>query len=145
MIFLSLVMLLSSCAQVPIKKITASGKAEAEYNKSLADVKSAIVVFCNNSNVIVEQETDRLVVCSKEAKGGGAVFTQLMLGNAYSTTPKNKIRFSMYEKDGKTKVWVDQSVETQMVGGQVNSMAQDNNAAINRNQEILDIEIPKYF
>lgn len=136
---------LAGCATEPVRKQTVSGKAEAEYNQPLAVVKSAAVVFCNNSGGSLDQETERMVVCSREKTDGEGVMFQALIGNSYSTTPLVKIKFTFTEKDGVTKVWASQSMETQMAMGQLKKIELNGGKAVNRTQYILDNELPKYF
>ncbi|MGK3451465.1 hypothetical protein, partial [Escherichia coli] len=41
------------------------------------------------------------------------------IGNAYSTTPVSKVRFTIAQLNNDTKVWADMWMETQMAMGQV--------------------------
>lgn len=84
------------------------------------------------------ESTTANVLCSKETPGGGAVMAQLLIGNAYSTTPLSKIRFSISKIDDGVKVWADAWIETQMPGGQLNQMAMTGNDVKNSIQAGLD-------
>lgn len=144
-LLVAMAVVLAGCATEPVMKQTVSGKAEAEYNQPLAVVKSAAVVFCNNSGGSLDQETERMVVCSREKTDGEGLMFQALIGNSYSTTPLIKIKFTFTEKDGVTKVWASQSMETQMAMGQLKKIELNGGKAVNRTQYILDHELPKYF
>lgn len=144
-LLVAMAVVLAGCATEPVRKQTVSGKAEAEYNQPVAVVKSAAVVFCNNSGGTLDQETERMVVCSREKTDGEGLMFQALMGNSYSTTPLIKIKFTFTEKDGVTKVWASQSMETQMAMGQLKKIELNGGKAVNRTQYILDHELPKYF
>ena len=63
---------------------------------------------------------------------------QLLVGNAYSTTPQSKIRFSIGKVNDDVKVWADAWIESQMPGGQVNQMPVTSNDVRNSIQSGLD-------
>ena len=137
--------LLAGCAQELLKKPTTSGKPETEFpNKTVDQVIDGITEYCNDKGFVVEEQNKNYVVCSKEAEGIQGFATQLAIGNAYSTTPQNKIRFSVSKKGNGAKVWVNAWSETQMALGQVNKMPFDTNSAKNQMQNILDLLLPKY-
>ena len=79
---------LFGCAQEPLKKQTSSGKPEGVYPNHTPDqVIEALVQNCNEKGFTIEEQTKNNVVCSREMQGGGAIFTQALIGNSYSTTP----------------------------------------------------------
>ena len=78
------------------------------------------------------------VICGKELEGGSAVFGQMLIGNAYSTTPVSKVKFTIAQVNNDTKVWADMWMETQMAMGQVQQMAITDNASKNTIQQRLD-------
>ena len=137
--------LLTGCAQETLKKQTSSGKPEIEFpNKTVDQVINGITEYCNDKGFIVEDQSKNYVVCSKEAEGAQGFFTQLAIGNAYSTTPQNKLRFSVSKKGNGAKVWLNAWSETQMAMGQVNRMPFEGNNAQNQMQDMLDTLLPKY-
>ncbi|HBM2815714.1 TPA: hypothetical protein LU109_003626 [Enterobacter hormaechei subsp. xiangfangensis] len=132
--------LLSACAaQVPLKKVTQSGKPEGVYhNVTKAQVRDALVNRCNNKGSTILSSDESSVVCAKTLDGSSAFMTQLLIGNSYSTPPQGKIRFSIAQLQSDVKVWADMWVETQMPGGQVNTMPAEDNATKNNIQAGLD-------
>ncbi|WP_265498258.1 hypothetical protein [Providencia rustigianii] len=137
--------ILSGCvSQPPLKKVTQSGKPEGEYaNTTKMSVMNALTSYCNEKGFMVIEATESNVLCSKETEGMGSVMAQMAIGNAYSTTPVGKLRFSIGEVGNKVKVWADAWIETQMAMGQVNQMKVSDNASINALQERLDNLKPK--
>ena len=137
--------LLVGCAQEPLKKQTSSGKPETEFpNKTVDQVINGITEYCNDKGFVVEEQNKNYVVCAKEDEGAQGFFTQLAIGNAYSTTPQNKLRFSVSKKGNGSKVWVNAWSETQMAMGQVNKMPFEGNKAQNQMQDMLDLLLPQY-
>jgi len=132
--------LLAGCAtQVPVKKLTPSGKAEGDYpGKTVEQVSSAFVRFCNNGGLTVYESTTSSVVCGTQRKGTSGVMTQVLLGNAYSTPPMDKVRFSISKNETGVHAWADLWVETQMPGGQLQQLASTNNEDRNSIQTLMD-------
>ena len=136
--------LITGCAQEPLLKQTASGKAEAEYpNHTPEQVIDAVVERCNERGFAVEQQTKNFVVCAKEMEGGQSMFTQLAIGNAYSTTPQLKVRYSVSKFKTGSKAWAEAWAETQMALGQIQRVPLNNNATLNNIQTVLDKNIPE--
>ncbi len=78
------------------------------------------------------------VICGKQQEGGNAVLTQALIGNAYSTPPVSRVRFTISQLNNDVKVWADMWVETQMAMGQMQQMPDTSNQARNVIQQRLD-------
>lgn len=131
--------LLSGCAQVERIKQTKSGKPEGFYpNQTKEKVSGALVATCNEKGLIVYDAKPEVVICGKELEGGAALLTQATIGNAYSTPPIAKIRYTISQINSDVKVWADMWTETQMAMGQVNSMNIQDNQSFNSVQRLLD-------
>lgn len=136
---LAISLTLAACAQVPLNKQTASGKPEGLYPAlSLEDVKSKLVEACNTRSLMVYEDSANAVVCGKVMDGSSAMLVQLAIGNGYSTTPVQKVRFSLSKSQYGVKVWADSWAETQMAMGQMQRMPLDNNQTKNGLQALLD-------
>lgn len=137
---LTIMVILSGCAnQEPLHKQTASGKPEGIYSGvSKVAVKDSLVRFCNNNGFMVYESNDSSVICGKQREGGSAVLTQALIGNSYSTTPVDKVRFTIASEEKNTKVWADMWVETQMAMGQTQQMPLTDNQSKNFIQYVLD-------
>ncbi|EMO8882813.1 hypothetical protein WDT71_000478 [Shigella boydii] len=132
--------IISGCtSSVPLIKKTQSGKPEGVYQNTTKDkVKDALVNYCNSRGLIIYNADNSSVICGKELEGGSAVFGQMLIGNAYSTTPVSKVKFTIAQVNNDTKVWADMWMETQMAMGQVQQMAITDNASKNTIQQRLD-------
>ena len=133
--------LLSACASQPPKSLqTVSGWPEIEIGRDKKAVKDYFLLDSVNNGMNVDQETESSLVMSLIDTSGSvnAAFTQVMLGNAYSTPPKTEISFYFSQLPGRTKVTVNAAVSTQMPGGQINRVfLKDNNAVFNSWQGAL--------
>ncbi len=134
------VLVLVGCAdQQPLAKPTVSGKPEGFYqNTTKEKVKDALVNYCNNKGLMVFSAETSSVVCGKQQEGGNAVLTQALIGNAYSSTPVAKVRFTISQLNNDVKVWADMWVETQMAMGKMQQMPDTSNQAKNTIQQRLD-------
>lgn len=135
----SIATVITGCAKEALIKETQSGKAEAEYpNYTQEQVIDAIVQYCNGKGFSIEEQQKNFVICSKQMTGGAAIFTQLAIGNSYSTTPQAKARYSVAKYKNGTKVWAEAYAETQMALGQVRKEPLDGNKTRNELQRALD-------
>lgn len=133
-------MLLSGCAhETPLNKQTQSGKPEGIYKNETKDkVQSALVSMCNSKGFMVYGADQNSVVCGKQMDGMSGVMAQALIGNAYSTPPIYKTRFTISQINNDTKVWADMWIETQMAMGQLQQMPVDSNDVKNNIQQALD-------
>lgn len=136
----AIILCVSGCAgQDPLKKQTASGKPEALYkNTQKAQVKDRLTELCSSTGFMISESTDATLTCSKQQEGGQAILSQALIGNAYSTTPVSKTRFTLAQVNNDTKVWADMWVETQMAFGQMQQVPITNNNVRNQVQDALD-------
>ncbi|HEF0021979.1 TPA: hypothetical protein R8G79_000901 [Citrobacter amalonaticus] len=137
---LASISLTSGCAgQEALKKQTQSGKPEGYYHNTTKEkVRDALVSYCNNQGLMVFSSDNSAVICGKEQTGGGAILSQALLGNAYSTTPVAKVRFTISQLSDDVKVWADMWIETQMAMGQMQQAQVTSNEAKNTIQDRLD-------
>lgn len=135
----SIATVITGCANEALIKETQSGKAEAEYpNYTQEQVIDAIVQYCNGKGFSIEEQQKNFVICSKQMTGGAAIFTQMAIGNSYSTTPQAKARYSVAKYKNGTKAWAEAYAETQMALGQVRKDPLDGNKTRNELQRALD-------
>jgi len=131
LLFLSM---LTGCATPePVLRETDSGYAEWTYaDTTPAGIGSKIEAYCVSKGLFIDSSTEHEITCSKEVdKGLKGDFTQLLLGNAYSTRPVHKIRFVLLTQSKHTRVIAYPWLETQMAGGQVRRV--ETNSSQNRN------------
>lgn len=130
---------LAGCAAQPeLLKPTQSGFAEGVFRgASIGEVRSKIIDGCSRAGLVVEDSGTNQLVCTQLLSGGDAVLAQAIYGNAYSTTPEGKTRFSIYEAGQDVKVVATRWFETQMAFGQVRREPLNTNVARNDMQQFL--------
>lgn len=102
---------------------TPSGRPEAEFvTRNPAVVSERLTTLCASRGYLVQQSSPSQVVCGGQMQGGDALLAQLAIGNSYSTTPEQYVRFAILPYGGKVRVQAYQWVETQMAFGQVNKV-----------------------
>ncbi|WP_146124107.1 hypothetical protein [Burkholderia multivorans] len=131
---------LFGCAtQQPLMKETPSGHPETTFEgASLSEAQNMLINQCSRIGGMVTETNPNMVVCSKTLQGQQAVFAQMLLGNAYSSTPVDRIRFVLDSTDSGVHVTAYEWVETTMPFGKVNSAELTSNNARNGLQGTLD-------
>lgn len=134
--------LLSACAAQPAKiSQTSSGWPEIEISApDKKTVKDYILLKNSEAGWNIEQESESMLTVSKIDSSGSfnSAFTQVALGNAYSTPPKYEVKYFINQLPGRVKVVSNIAVSTQMPGGQVNRVfLNQNNAVYNAYQDQL--------
>lgn len=89
--------------------------------REITAVQNLIVAHCIQGGSTVTAQTANGVTCEHQLSGSQAFWTQLAIGNAYSTTPVAQIRYSLAQLGTDVMVGWDADVHTQMPGGQINS------------------------
>jgi hypothetical protein len=117
---LAVSLLVAAPAHAEKQVTTPSGRAEMVFPyTSLTDAVNAVQSKCMDKGWMVTQQTNNQVICEVPMGMWQSAFTQMMIGNSYSTTPKQFVRFSLAEVGGNTRVQVQGWAETQMAFGQV--------------------------
>jgi len=134
-----LLMLLIGCAaQQPLVKQTSSRHPEGLFrNADIENVRNKIIEACSLKGVMILEASDNQVVCGKELSGWNAVLARMAVGNSYSSTPQQKVRFVLYQSGVDTKVVAYQWLETQMAFGQVRKQELNSNNQSNDIQKLL--------
>ncbi|QTD91776.1 hypothetical protein [Burkholderia anthina] len=116
--------LLTGCAQQDaLINPTASGHPEGTFDRTSLDVvRNKLVGACARAGLNVSDTNANQVVCGKTMDGASSIFAQMMIGNSYSTTPVQKVKFVMYEEGDSVRVTANAWIETQMAFGQVRSV-----------------------
>ena len=81
--------------------------------------------LCTDRNAIIVEQDQSHVLCTRTIDGLDGAFAQVLVGNAYSTTPELKVRFSITRSETNIRVQAAQWVETQMAFGQIRRMPLD--------------------
>lgn len=137
-LMLLLVLLVGCAAQQPLIKQTSSKHPEGLFrNTNVELVKSKIIEACSSKGVMILEVSDNQIICGKELSGWKAVAARVAVGNKYSSSPQQKVRFVLYQAGNDTKVIVYQWLESQMAFGQVNTQELNNNNQFNDIQKFL--------
>lgn len=132
---------IQTCSGCGPKRIatTISGRPEMIIDSNNMDlVKSTIITTMNQGNFFLEDDSKYRLVFTKEMKGSGAVISQLLIGNSYSTTPIAEISFNLSTIDNKIKIVIFSSISTQMAFGQNRRVdMKNNNAWFNEQYQFL--------
>lgn len=132
------VFLFGCAAQQPLIKQTQSGYPEGLFkNTDVETVRSKIIDGCVSRGIMVIESTANQIVCGKTMEGGQAVLARLLVGNSYSTTPQQKVRFILYQIGNDVKVTAQQWIESQMAFGQVRREELKTNNQVNDLQSFL--------
>lgn len=116
------VAILSACTagELPMTQ-TPSGRPEVTFpTRNLALVSEKLVGLCAQKGILVQKSEMNEVICGGTMEGGSAILAQMMIGNSYSTTPSQLVRFTIFPYQSGTRVQAYQWIETQMAFGQVN-------------------------
>lgn len=116
----ALVFSLSACATggeySPVA--TASGRPEAYFSTIPDTTSSKIAAGCMNIRGTVHQSTPNMVVCEMPMGMGQQIVAQALMGNSYSTTPQEFIRFNIIPTAKGSRVQAQGWIETTMAFGQ---------------------------
>lgn len=108
---------LAGCAMAPVAPapdITINAPAEAVRNRLAAEM-------IGRGGQIISL-TDSMLIAEQELSGSGAIMSQLILGNAYSSTPKGTVTFTFLPGKAGVRVLGSAAVTSQGFGGQLNTM-----------------------
>lgn len=117
--------LATTCMAVPAmatekEATTPSGRAEMVFAyTSAADTLTAIQSKCMDNGWMITSQVGTQVICEVPMGMWQSVFTQMLIGNSYSTEPKQFVRFSVAQVGEHTRVQTQVWAETQMAFGQV--------------------------
>jgi len=118
-------MLAGSALAAPLM-VTPSGRPDALFPGMTADTAQAkIASYCMDKAMTVVSTSPGQVVC--EAKMGmmQSVLSQMLIGNSYSTPPRQLIRFNVVSLGADARVQANAWIETQMAFGQMRQEALD--------------------
>lgn len=132
-------LVLSACAAQPaLVKNTGSGNAETTFRNVSPDrVKNEIVVACMKTGAEVTSD-QYSVTCAKRNDGTKGMMAQALLGNGFSQTPWEKLRFTIAPTGNDVFVTAVAWMEMTMGFGEVKRIPYDGNAMQNQMQTMLD-------
>lgn len=111
---------------------TPSGRPEmvfayTDLNEAVSKVSSG----CMDKGWMVTSQTNNQVVCEIPMGFWQSAFTQMLIGNQYSTDPKQFVRISLTQVGDHTRAMTQNWVETQMAFGQIQHQQQTGDNFIN--------------
>lgn len=98
---------------------------QAWFVETPEEISSRLAGACADRGGSVVEQDNFHVLCQKTADGLKGAMAQVLVGNAYSTTPEVKVRFSII-KGPQTRVIASQWLETQMAFGQIRKVDLNN-------------------
>lgn len=130
----------TGCAEVPLNKITTSGKPERLFTSaSLSDVRNKVIEQCSIRGS-VEEKGSISVICSKVLSGLEAQLADVIVGGTRgSTTPERKVSFLITQRGSDVfvmaaSIWL----ESTTAFGQIRRSEETHNNAYNETQYFLD-------
>lgn len=130
---------LAGCAAQPdLIRQTGSGKAEATFaGVTVDEVRNALTLSCSKMGKEVATDTHS-VTCSQLDKGGRGNMAQFLMGNSFSGTPYERVKFTFAATQGGVFVVADPWLEMGMGFGEKKIIPINNNAMRNDLQAGLD-------
>lgn len=102
---------------------TPSGRPEVVFaTRNTASIAEKITARCAVKGLLIRKTSPNEVICGGTMSGGDAMLAQLAIGNSYSTTPEQFIRFTIFIVNAQTRVQTYQWIETQTAFGQTNKL-----------------------
>jgi len=116
-----------------------SGRPEGVFfDSSMQNTNGKISSGCMNMGWTVVSPDKNQVICEIKLNLGKSILAQLAIGNKYSTTPRQFIRFSLAQIGSDVRVQASSWIETQMSFGQVSRAPVDQTVKqINELQSVL--------
>lgn len=111
---------------------TPSGRPEMVYAYTpLETAVGQVASGCMDAGWVVTSQSTNQVVCEVPMGIWQSALTQMLIGNSYSTTPKQFVRVSLTQVGDHTRAQTQSWAETQMVFGQVQQQAFNDDATYN--------------
>ena len=99
---------------------TPSGRAEMVFaGVQLSDAVTSVSSACMDRGWMITSQINNQVVCEIPLGIWQSAFTQMMIGNSYSTPPKSFVRVSLAQVGEHTRAQTQSWAETQMAFGQL--------------------------
>lgn len=99
--------------------VTPNGQAEVIFPSSSAkNVSGRLAARCIALGASLASSTENEVTCEFKMSAMKSALTQMLIGNSYSTSPRQLVKFSLAEIGDNTVGRAEEWVETQMAFGQ---------------------------
>lgn len=108
---------------------TPSGKPDMIfYDANPTAASDKLVTACMDGGMAVTDQSDRQVTCEVDLDDIQSIFSQFLLGNSYSTKPRQFLKFNLVDTSDGARVQATSWIETQMALGQLQRqpLASDN-------------------
>lgn len=136
-----LALMLSACATTPpVQRLidTPSGRPEAVFSNSSPDqVQSKLASGCMDRGMLVVSSSQNQVQCEIQLNAMQSALLQVMIGNSYSTPPRQYVRFVITPTGAGARVQAQMWAETQMAFGQMRQAELNSNEQFNSVQSFL--------
>jgi hypothetical protein len=99
--------------------VTPSGTTEAIFDKALPDTIATLGSYCIDRGWSVTNTTTNQVTCEIPMSMGQSILGQALMGNSYSTPPRQFVQFMAAQVGPASRVQVQNWMELQMAFGQV--------------------------
>ncbi|WP_293778942.1 PDZ domain-containing protein [Sphingosinicella sp.] len=118
--------LADSAVALPRLAVTPSGLPEAVMRVATEEeARGKVASACMDKRMAVITNTPGQIVCEAPMNTGQQIATQLLLGNSYSTTPRQFLRVTFADVGDTVRAQAGGWVETQMAMGQMRQMPLD--------------------
>ncbi|MGD9979570.1 MAG: hypothetical protein AB7H66_03185 [Hyphomonadaceae bacterium] len=118
--------------------MTPSGRPEAVFaGRTVEEVQGLIASGCMDRGHMVVNSTPNQVQCQIEMGALQSALTQALIGNSYSTTPQQFVRFVITPASGNMRVQAQMWVQTQMAFGQMQTQEVNGAQQFNSVQSFL--------
>lgn len=108
------------CSSVPPMVSTPSGRPEKTYaGFDVARVQSVLAAICLEKRAVIESNAPGQLVCSRATEGWDAVLGSMIVGGKYGSQPVIKVRFTLFDYGGGTRVQAYQWLESTNAFGRV--------------------------
>lgn len=101
-----------------IYAVTPSGAPEQLFDGTAKDTVGKLANRCMDARWQIVTTTENQLVCEAPMSFGQSLMGTLLMGNSYSTPPRQFFRFNVVEINGQSRVQVSGWMELQMAFGQ---------------------------
>lgn len=116
--------------------VTPSGRTETVFGLSVVDTSDRIANGCADLGWTVVNTTSSMVVCEAQLSTMQSVLAAMLIGNSYSTPPKQFLRFNLVGLGRGTRAQATGWIETQMAFGQIRTQEM---TAANYHNDVMNL------
>jgi len=128
----------STSQSAELLAVTPGGRGDMIFAETaLQDAGNAVASKCMDAGWMVNSQSDNQIVCEMPMGAVRSIFTQLAIGNSYSTTPKTFMKISLTQVGQNTRAMGQAWSETQMAFGQMQQIYFTDAQSINKIMDFL--------